>query len=413
MTDDLLPALALADLVELAQAMIRHNTCNPPGNEQALAVQLADWARAHGLEAEVLPIAPARANLRLRLPGGGQAPALVYCGHLDTIGPGDVPWRHDPFGGAVIDGLLQGRGASDMKGGLAAMLAAMAALRRAGERLPGDLVLLATADEELGMTGAARLAAEGALSGAGWLVIAEPTSLDLVRAHRGVLWLEAVTHGRAAHGSMPHLGVNAILHMTALAQRLSALRLPAAPHPLLPPPTISLNTIAGGQQVNIVPEQCRATIDIRTVPGQVHAQVLETVRSAIAGLAEAIPEFRFDLRVLADRPPVETAPDDPLLDAARRAAEAALGFEPPVRAISYCTDASILLAAGPLPTLLFGPGDERLAHQCDEHVPVEALAAAARFFAALPRAVFAAQAGPPGGGGGGSRSPAPPAPSSA
>ncbi len=387
MSDDSIPTLPLPELLELAQAMIRCNTCNPPGNELRLAEHLADWARARDLEAEVQPIAPGRANLRLRLTGGGDAPALVYCGHLDTVGPGDVPWQRDPFGGEAADGCLWGRGASDMKGGLAAMLAAMAALRRAGARLPGDLLLLATADEEVDMLGAARLAAEGGLSGAGWLVIAEPTNLDLVPAHRGVLWLEVVTYGRAAHGSMPHL------HMAALAQRLSTLRLDAPPHPLLPPPTVSVNTIAGGKQVNIIPDLCRATIDIRTVPGQDHAQVLEAVRSALTDLAASIPDFQFELRVLTDRPPVETATGHPLLAAARRAARRALGLEPPVRAVSYCTDASVLLAGAGLPTLLFGPGDDRLAHQCNEHIRIDSLAAAARVFAALPPAVYASGAG--------------------
>ncbi len=388
MSDDSLPTLPLPELLALAQAMIRHDTCNPPGNEQALAEALAAWARAADLQAEVLPIAPGRANLRLRLPGLGDAPALVYCGHLDTVGPGDVPWQRDPFGGEVADGAVWGRGAADMKGGLAAMLAALAALRRAGARLPGDLVLLATADEEVDMLGAARLAAGAELSRAGWLVIAEPTNLDLVPAHRGVLWLEVVTHGRAAHGSMPHLGINAVLHMAALVQHLSALRLAAPTHPLLPPPTLSVNTMAGGRQVNVVPDQCRATLDIRTVPGQDHAQVLETVRSAIGQLAASIPEFRSELRVLTDRPPVETALSHPLLAAARQAAGRSLTHEPSVRAVSYCTDASVLLAAGLRPTLLFGPGDDRMAHQVDEHVRVEALAAAARFYAALPWAVF-------------------------
>jgi len=387
MSHDSIPTLPQAELLEVAQTMLRLNTCNPPGNERLLADYLAGWARARDLEAEVLPFAPGRANLRIRLPGE-QAPALVYCGHLDTVGPGEVAWQHDPFGGETADGFLWGRGAADMKGGLAAMLAAMAALRSAAVRLPGDIVLLATADEEVDMLGAARLSAEGALSGAGWLVIAEPTGLELVPAHRGVLWLELLTHGRAAHGSMPHLGTNAVLHMAALAQRLAGLRLPAPAHPLLPPPTLSLNTIQGGQQINIVPDFCRATLDIRTVPGQDHAQVFETVRAAVSEMSGTLPELRFELRVLNDRPPVDTASDHPLLHAAKRAAKQALGHEPPVRAVSYCTDASVLLAGGALPTLLFGPGDDRLAHQCDERVPVESLVAAARFYAALPGAVY-------------------------
>jgi succinyl-diaminopimelate desuccinylase len=380
-----------AATVELAQALVRIDTTNPPGNEERMAEYLAQQAQGWGLAARLLPVAPGRANLLIRLPGAGQAPTLIYSGHLDTVPVGQQAWSHDPFAGEVSQGRLWGRGAADMKGGVAAMLSAMAALRRDQIRLPGDLIFLGTIDEEIGFLGSHRLLDDGFLDGAGWLVIAEPTNLDLVPAHRGVLWLEIETLGRAAHGSMPHLGVNAVLHMNALIDRLTRLPLPAPAHRLLPPPTLSVNRVSGGDRINVVPDHCLAWVDLRTVPGQDHAALLAELDQVVVSLAASLPEFRCNLRVLADRPAVETAADHPLMQSARAVARGVLGREPAMRGVSYCTDASVFQPPEKVPTLIFGPGDDNLAHQRDEHVEIAALVAAGRFFTALPQEIFARQ----------------------
>ncbi len=376
------------DLVAFTQDLIRLDSINPPGQEHAVADVLAARARAWGLEVQIQPVADGRPNVLVRLPGAGQAPTLLYCGHLDTVPPGEVPWEHGPLSGDLVDGLLWGRGASDMKGGLTTMLVAMAALRQANVRLPGDLVLAAVVGEEVDCAGSRHYLARGGMNGVGWLVVSEPTDLDLVVAHRGALWLEASTIGKTAHGSMPHLGVNAILHMMELIARLRGWEHPWQPHLLLEPPTLSVNTIAGGIKTNVIPDVCRTTIDIRTLPGQDHAEVLRGLDNLADQLSASVPDFRAQFRVLNDQPPVQTPIDDPLIQAAQRASGIAFGGERPVRGATYYTDASVLQPPTGVPTLIMGPGDDKLAHQPNEFVSVQALSAAARFFTVLPSEVY-------------------------
>ncbi|MFN0074743.1 MAG: M20 family metallopeptidase, partial [Chloroflexota bacterium] len=255
-----------AQLVALTRELIQVDSINPPGNEQAVAELLAARAREWGLQAEIRDVAPGRPNVVIKLAGTGAAPTLLYLGHLDTVPPGEVPWIYPPLSGELADGRIWGRGAADMKGGLAAMLVAMATLKRAGVALPGDLVLVAVVGEEVDCAGSKHFLADHGMDNVGWLVISEPTAMDFVVAHRGALWVEATTYGKTAHGSMPHLGVNAILGMLELVHRLRGWEHPWSPHPLLAPPTLSVNTIEGGVKTNVSPDTCRATIDMRTLP---------------------------------------------------------------------------------------------------------------------------------------------------
>jgi succinyl-diaminopimelate desuccinylase len=386
--DRALSAIDDATVTDLTQQLIRLDSINPPGQEQAVAHALASQARDWGLEVTTQPVFEARPNVLVRLPGTGQAPTLLYCGHLDTVPPGEMSWEHEPLSGDLVDGRLWGRGASDMKGGLASMLVAMGALCQADLRLPGDVVLAAVVGEEVDCIGSRHYLAEGGMDGVAWLVIGEPTNLDLVIAHRGALWLEATTYGKTAHGSMPHLGTNAILHMTELIDRLRGWEHPWQVHPMFGPPTLSVNTIVGGVNTNVVPDVCRTTIDIRSLPDQDHGEILRSLADLADQLAATVADFRVEFRVLNDRPSVQTPVDDPLVPAAQRAASLAFGAERPIRGATYYTDASVLQPPTGVPTLIIGPGDDRLAHQPNEFVNVEALVSAAHFFTALPFEVY-------------------------
>lgn len=244
-----------AELVELTQALIRIDTINPPGNERAAAELLLERARAWGLQAELVPLSDTRANLDIRLPGDGNEPALMYCGHLDTVPLGEEPWTHDPHE-AHLDpgGVLWGRGAVDMKGGVAAMLYGVALLARRSVRLPGDVRFLATIGEEVDCAGARAALEQGTMDEVGRLVIAEPTGMELVAAHKGALFLELTARGRAAHAAMPEQGRNAISHLIRLLERVEHFDFGVDEHPLLGRPTVSIGTIAGGSVVNIVPD---------------------------------------------------------------------------------------------------------------------------------------------------------------
>lgn len=375
--------------VMLTQELMHIDSTNPPGNERAVAEAIARWSQDRGLRATVDAIDDDRANVMVRLVGRGEGPALLYCGHLDTVPIGTLPWDHDPFGGEAIDGWIWGRGAVDMKGGVAALLAAMSALREAGSQFPGDVVFAGVAGEEVDCIGSRRFLAQGGMADVAWLVIAEPTNLDVVAAHKGALRLQVTAYGRAAHGAAPELGVNAIIHMLRLLDRVTGQPLPAPPHALLSASTLSVNTINGGIRPNIVPDRCQAVLDIRTLPGQEH-QLLRSRFSGIAtDLARELPDVRIDVDILNEAAPVDTRVDHPLILAAQRTVSRVLGRnQPAVRGVSYFSDASVLCPPTHVPTLIFGPGDEQLAHQRNERVAAEDLVHASQVLALLPFEIF-------------------------
>ncbi len=375
-----------AELGDLLRRLIRIDSCNPPGREGPVAELLGEWLQAAGLEVELDRFAEGRANVVARWRGSGGEPALLLNGHLDTVPVQREQWRHDPHAAIVEGDVLHGRGSVDMKGGVAAMAMACAALARSGVRLKRDLIFAGTAGEEVDCCGSQRLAERG-LGPVGALVVGEPTRLQVVTAHKGALWLEIATAGRAAHGSMPDQGRNAIAGMAWIIEGLQEYSPDYRPHPLLGLPTVNLGTIHGGTKVNIVADRCVLTADLRSVPGQDHAVLLREVRDLAASAVAAESGVTAQVRVLADRPPIDTPEREPLVGTALEVAGQALGGSPEPRGVSYFSDASVLTPALGVPTLIFGPGDERLAHQVDEHTTLSSVAAAARFYTALAQAL--------------------------
>ena len=372
------------DVVSLTQRLVRAGSENPPGSEARAGAELVEQAERWGLPVTVQEVVSGRANVVVRLAGAGTAPALVYCGHLDTVPAGSFGWTTDPFGGEVRDGYVWGRGAVDMLGGLAAMLTSLAALREAN--LPGDVVLAAVVGEEVDCAGSRHLDGTDVLDDAGWLVVGEPTGLDLVIAHKGAIRIELVVHGRAAHGAHPQHGANAVMAMARLISTLDVFAADVPTHPLLGAPTASVNTIVGGTAINVVPDVCRAVVDIRTVPGVDVDTVLRTIdRTADLVRGESI---EISAELMQVRSPVSCAPDHPLVSAAQQAAADTFGAPRDIRGAAYFSDASVLAPPRDLPTLLFGPGEEALMHQPDERVTASALHRATEFFTALPRALF-------------------------
>jgi succinyl-diaminopimelate desuccinylase len=372
------------DVVDLLRDLIRTRSVNPPGDEAAVVDVLAERATAWGLLPRIVEVLPGRPNLIVELAGSGERPAVLLSGHSDTVPPGEAPWEHDPFSAALVDGEVWGRGTTDMKAGLAAMLVAMAAARRRGWQPKGDVRLAVTIGEEVDCVGARHLRDTGGLEGAGWIVIGEPTNLDVVAAHRGAIWLEIVGHGKTAHGSMPHLGVNAIDHVVTLlgwlAQRWP--KYPYTPHDLLAPPTMNLGTIRGGVKTNVVPDRCVATVDLRTVPGQDHDAIVREVRDMASELESTTPGLRVEVNVGNDMPPVETPIGHPLIRHTAGAVEAVVGGARRVRGATYYTDGGIWVGTN-IPMVIFGPGDDKLAHQPNERVAVEQLTLATRGYVAL------------------------------
>lgn len=376
--EELLGRIQETELVRLCQDLVRIKTVNPPGDERESAEFMASFLRQAGLSVEVLSHTPTRASTVARLKGSGQVPALLYSGHLDVVPVGAQEWLHDPFGGEVIEGKLWGRGASDMKGGDAAILVAAKVLAAAKIPLKGDLILVFTAGEEGEQLGAnvaaARLAGERVQA----VVIAEPSYNDVYIAEKGAFWLELTTHGQTAHGSTPHLGRNAIMMMATLLSELDRLVVPYKEHPLLGGFTRSVNTITGGVKTNVVPDHCEVTVDQRTVPGQDHQAILCQVEELISDLSRRVPGFNASAKVINDRISVASASDEPVVQCLFDIVAEVTGKRPEPKGVAYYTDAVSLVPALKAPLIICGPGDAKLAHQPNEYVEVTKLVESAR-----------------------------------
>ncbi|MSP12552.1 MAG: M20 family peptidase [Chloroflexi bacterium] len=367
----------------LLQQLVQTRSYNPPGDESAVGARITDWLGRAGIEVTRQVVTGGRANIIARLKGDGSQPALLLCAHQDTVPPGEAAWSRDPLGGEIVEGTLYGRGALDTKAALAGMMVALQTITQAEVPLRGDLVFLATVDEEANGLGAQAYLLSGGMQGIGAAVIGEPTSLDLIIAHRGLLWLEITTYGKPAHGSMPDRGVNAILPMNAILTKLARHSFPHTPHPLLAPPTVNIATIQGGVKINMVPDLCRATIDIRTIPGMSHAAILAETRAIASEVAESWPGLTIKVESLNDKPPLVTAADNPFVLTAVEVSASLLGRAPKLRGAPYLTDGSLLAGTTRTPAIICGPGPETMAHQIDEHIAIDEVVAVTKFYTAL------------------------------
>ena len=378
--ENLLNRIQETEVVSLCRDLVRFKSVNPPGDELEIAEYVAGVLREVGLTVEMVPHTPTRASVLARLKGSGEMPALFYTGHLDVVPVGAEEWLHDPFEGDVVEGELWGRGASDMKGGNAAMIAATKVLATDNFPLKGDLILAFTAGEEGEQLGAAEIAARPDLAPVQAVVVAEPSSNDVYVAEKGAFWLQITTHGKTAHGSMPHLGQNAIMMMVALLSELDSLAVSYEEHPLLGGFTRSVNTIAGGVKTNVVPDQCTVTIDQRTVPGQDHGAILRQVEELIADLGRRLPDFRASVEVINDRIPVASSPEEPVVQRFYDVVAEVVGERPAPKGVNYYTDGVVFAPSLKAPMIICGPGDAKLAHQPNEHVEVAKLVEATKIF---------------------------------
>jgi succinyl-diaminopimelate desuccinylase len=215
-------------------------------------------------------------------------------------------------------------------------------------------------------------------------VVAEPTDLNVLIAEKGVLWMQIHYYGRTAHGSMPWLGVNAVSAMARLIPELERYPFTFDESPILGRPTLSVNIIAGGNKTNVVPDHCSITLDMRTVPSQDHAALIEEVRRTAEDVARSVDDsIRVDITVDQDDGSVETAADEPLVAATAASVREATGRDPQVAGVTYATDAAVLAPGFDIPMVICGPGAPGMAHQPDESVEVEQLVGAASTYADL------------------------------
>ncbi|HET7236315.1 MAG TPA: M20 family metallopeptidase [Actinomycetota bacterium] len=368
------------EVVAFAQALIRAPSENPGGTEDAVAAIASDLLRDLGASPTIVRSDAGRPSVIARV-GDGARPRLAWNGHLDVVPAGDPgAWSRPPFAADVVDGRLIGRGAADMKGPIASALAAVAAIRRAGVELRGTLDLHLAADEELtGLQGTKVLLEHGYLDQDA-AIVGEPTDLRLGLAERGGAWITATAGGRSAHGSRPHLGVNAITSMARFLLRIEEV-LPDLEHPLVGRPTVNAALIQGGSAPNVVPDRCVVDVDRRLLPG-------ETSRGSVLGpferLARAIAEDHPEVDLtFAIREWTDAAESDPASAVAEhcRAAVRQEGREPADVGFTGITDARFYINEVAIPTVILGPGSLDVAHAADEWVAVDDLVTAARIYA--------------------------------
>lgn len=367
--EDVLRHAAEGDPVALTRALVAIPSVNPtlaPGGagEARIASTCAAWLEAWGLETRIDEVTPGRCNVVATLEGDG--PTLLLNGHLDTVGVEGM--TVPPFGGDVEDGRLLGRGGCDMKGGVAALLAAAARLARGDGPRP-RLVVALTADEEHASLGMAALVGSGVR--ADLAVVCEPTSLAVMPAHKGFVWIRVAFRGRAAHGSRPELGVDAIRHaglyLAALDTYAEELRGRPA-HPLLGHGSFHAGTIRGGTAESVYPDACELLLERRTMPGERTETVVAEFRRVLEAVAGSEPDMEATLEMTLDRPGTEVAAASRLVRGLLEAGSVH-GVEPRVEGMTAWVDAAFLNEAG-IPAVCYGPGDIAQAHSGDEWIEI-------------------------------------------
>lgn len=376
-----LDLITLDEVTELTQRLVRAQGENPPGAEAATVAVLADACAGYGLPCTHTEVEPGRENLVVTL-AGGPAAGLLLLGHTDVVPIGDG-WTVDPIGGLVRDGRLFGRGSTDMKGGLAACVVAMAALRTAGVQLSGPVELAAVVDEEETGKGIRHYIKEDRSNYRG-CIVAEPTDLQTIIAARGDAYFEFTVHGRAAHSGKPSDGVNAIYGAASLVADLETWQqeLAASPHPLAGPPTWSVGQIHGGTGTSIVPSECLVLADRRLLPGESPSDVVDQVGARLASLHLEERAITVDVRMTMEMPGFETPGDHRFVVAADRALSAVGGPGLPLGGWTAACDGGFVARDAGIPVVVLGPGSVAdQAHRADESVALDELLVAARTYA--------------------------------
>lgn len=361
---------------ELTRELVRYETINPPGSEKPCAEYLGAILADAGFRVAYDALDASRASLVADVAGSEDTPPLCLTGHLDTVPLGEAPWRTPPLAGETDGDRLYGRGTTDMKSGVAAMaIAAIQAIQRGNLRR--GLKLVFTAGEETGCDGAKHLAHSPEMLGnAGAVVVGEPTRNTPFIGHKGALWLRASTSGKSAHGSMPEQGDNAIYKAARAVAQLEMLKIDSPQHPLLGNPTLNVGTISGGSSPNLVPDRALIGIDIRSVPGQSHDEIVAQLQRE---LGESV-----DIQRLVDIEGLYTEGDHPWVTSVCSLVQEIRGEPVEPASATYFTDGPVLAKAfGHPPTLILGPGEPTMAHQTDEYCSLSRIEESTEIYARI------------------------------
>lgn len=376
--------------IDFLKELIKKDSVNPPGNELVVAKTIIKRAQELGLKTEVHKINNSRENLVIRLSGNNEKPELAFCGHMDTVGIGKMKWKFDPFSGQIDDRKMYGRGASDMKSGLAAMIESMGVLKKQQEKYKemevgmGDVILIATVGEEVDCSGAIQIKEKHILDNVGAMVIGEPTNQRVVITHKGAIWIKITAYGKTSHASMPDLGINAILQMEKIIKILENNFLDdETENSLLGRPTMNIGRINGGIQPNVVPDECEMVIDIRTLPGTNHSSIIDKLKKSIAKL-----NISYSLDVLHNLTPLDTPENNWFVRKAVELNSKMIGSPEEVDGINFYTDGSIFCDSYDFPIIVYGPGKRELAHQPNEYIELDKYVQAIDYYVEIAKLYY-------------------------
>jgi succinyl-diaminopimelate desuccinylase len=407
--EHVLRAIDPDDVIDLTAALVKINSVWDPAagtSEQPAAEHAARWAEQHGLQVSLEPVASGRPNVIVTHAAGPGPRTLMFEGHTDVVTPGDVSaWTHDPFGAEIVGRQMFGRGTNDTKGNLAAMLVAMAALRRSEVPLSGTVVGGVLCDEEDQMLGVRHFIDRGHADAVTAAVICEPQDGMICTSQKGALRARFQLAGKMCHGAMPLSGLNTAPAMADLIQGLHRLESAAASrlgrddHLGWPSftPTVIQAPAGGAPQLNVVPGESRILVDIRTVPRQSHPVIVNDLKELardverrcrahyhaydrLLGIARRC-DLGIDLSILTDRPCTRTAPEDPIVQAAAWATRTVTGSEPVYGGVPGATDGTFLWALKHIPIVTMGAGDRQVPHQRDEWVDLDQLVETVKIYA--------------------------------
>jgi succinyl-diaminopimelate desuccinylase len=393
---DVLSRIDDAEVIALTRDLVRIPSVVRPGDpsatEAAVSAHVERWMVKEGFEVEVQDVAPGRANVLGWIGDKGRGRSLLLEGHTDVVTEGDArAWSHPPFAADLVDGRIYGRGAADMKGGLAAAMVAAAAIRRSGIACAGRLVVGALVDEEGDMLGVKHLCQTPIGAELDAAIICEPEDNELCLEQRGVVWARVTAHGRMAHGAMPEAGVNAITALGAVLAEVPALerrlRRQSTRCRHLRPPTVTPTVISapldGVPQSNVIPSRGHATLDVRLTPG-LDADAVAAEIDALCRRAETrCPGARVEwTAVNGFRLATRVAVSEPIVGAMVKAVREATGRRARFGGVPGSTDGTILRTSLGIPIVTCGPGHRLIPHQVDEYVETAELVDAARIYAA-------------------------------
>ncbi|MDN4074387.1 M20 family metallopeptidase [Fictibacillus terranigra] len=373
------------EVVELTRRLIRIKSVYRPnvegGNEEKVARFLLDYLKDIGLEVYYEEVVPGRPNVIAVYDSGLPGKTLLFEGHTDVVTEGDLDsWTYDPFGGEISNGRIYGRGSCDTKGNLAAAISAVHSLKKSQIPFKGKIILCIPCDEEGMMIGIKEFINNGWAKDVDGAIICEPEENQLCITQKGAMRIVLKTFGKMAHGAMPLTGINPVTRMARLIVELDKLeqaekeRLGEHPYLGWPSitPTILQSPVKGEPQINVVPSQCMASLDIRTVPGQDHSQLRRNMEDIIERLSNEDDLFSASLEVIEDRPWTETPKDHEVVQAVAKAYSELTGKPPIYNGVPGATDGTFLHLAG-VPIITTGAGDRYIPHHADEYVDIEEL----------------------------------------